>query len=62
MNTVPSSLPSPSSTRMIVRRLGRLGSLVVSLLFALGVLLQVFLLWELPLEPAVRSSTALICS
>jgi hypothetical protein len=43
MNTVPSSLSSPSSARITIRRFARLGALVLSTLFALGVLLQVFL-------------------
>lgn len=41
--TVSSSLVSPSSTKDTVRRIARYGSLVLSTLFALSVLLQVFL-------------------
>jgi hypothetical protein len=43
MHTVPSSLSSPSSTRITIRRFGRVGALVLSSLLGLGVLLQVFL-------------------
>jgi Family of unknown function (DUF6220) len=43
MHTVPSSLSCPSSTRITIRRFARVGALVTSSLFALGVLLQVFL-------------------
>lgn len=42
-NTIPSSLVSPSRTKALVRRVGRLGSLVLGSLFTLAILLQVFL-------------------
>lgn len=43
MNTVPSSLTSPSQTRSPIRRLARRGALVGSFVLALGILLEVFL-------------------